>query len=156
MKTLFLALLFSLFRLSSYAQSTALFKNYLQDAIDTKLSSLALADKYFCTVQLHRTGPDGEWIRQITDAWLSGQRKLLREKKVSVDAVKFTPYDVLTTEQRPAKPFHIMDKTSNIYVALYHEEVVCFFLVKDGRIASTLLLGMAGESSFIDYCATPG
>lgn len=153
MKIFFFALLLGLFQLSAYAQSTALFKRYLQDAMDTKLSSLALADKYFCTTQLHQAGPDGEWGRQMTDMWLSEQRKELRDKQLRLDAVKFVPYDSLTVAEQPAKPFHMMDETSHTYVALYRGKIACYFLLRDNRISSTLLLGMGEEHTFIDYCA---
>jgi len=154
MKAFFLALLLGLLHASAYAQPNNLFKGYLRDALDTNLSNLALADKYFCTVHLHRTDQDGEWARQKTDIWLAGQRKYLWERNVKLDEVAFIPYDSLTAEQRPAKPFHMMGETSHTYVALYHGEIVCFFLLKDNRIVSTILLGMGREHSFMDYCAT--
>jgi hypothetical protein len=154
MKALFLSLLLGLFQASAYAQPTALFKSYLRDAMDTNLSNLALADKYFCTVHLHRTNQDGEWIRQRTDAWLAGQRKYLWDKQVKLNEVEFILYDSLTAEQRPAKPFHMMGETSHTYVALYQGQIACFFLFKDNRIVSTILLGMGREHSFVDYCAT--
>lgn len=154
MRAFFFIILLGFLQISACAKLTALFKSYLRDAVDTKLSSLDLADKYFCTINLHRTGQDGEFARQMTDVWLSDQRKKLREKDLNMDEIQFVPYDALTAEQQMAHPFFMRDETTHTWVALYHGEIACFFLLKDDRIASTLLLDMGGENSFIDYCAT--
>lgn len=157
MRIFIFTLLFNSLQLCAYAQHTpvAPLKQYLQDAIDNQLSTLALADKYFCSTQLHQPGQEGEFARQITDTWLSGQRKNLRDSRLQLGEVRFVPYDSLTAAEQPAKPFHMRDETSHTYVALYHGKIVCYFLLQDARIASTLLLGMGEEHIFINYCATP-
>lgn len=73
MRIFIFTLLFNSLQLCAYAQHTpvAPLKQYLQDAIDNQLSTLALADKYFCSTQLHQPGLKGEFAQQMSHTYVA-------------------------------------------------------------------------------------
>ena len=152
MKITFLALVLGLFQTNAYAQSTALLKGFTQDAVDQKLSNVELGDKYFCTSVLHRTDEYGEKARKGLNWILTTQRPQLREQRINLAELTFTPYDSLSTSELPPKPFHMLGETKQVYVAQYHGKIILYFLLQDDKIASTLLIGQGIEHYFLNFC----
>ena len=127
-------------------------REFMRDAVEQKLNNTALADKYFCTIVLHRTDEYGEKVRKGMEWALAMQRDCLREQRVNADKVTFTPFDELPANRLPPKPFHILSETKYVYVAQYQGKIILYFLLQDDKIASTLLIGQGDEHYFIDFC----
>lgn len=123
----------------------------MRDAVEQKLTNRALADKYFDTAVLHRTDERGAKARKGMEWALTMQRDLLRAQHVNADKVTFKLYDELPTSEIPPKPFHMLGETKHVYVAQYQGEIVSYFLLKEDKIASTLLIGQGDEHYFIDF-----
>ena len=152
MKMLLCALLLTFSKSTTPPKSSTILKEYVQDVVEKKLSDTEIGDKYFCTQMLHRTDQKGEDARKYLQFALSYQRSSLQKKQVKLDEVKFLLYDSLPPNELPTKPFHMLGETTNVYVAQYNGEIVCFFLLQNDKIASTLLINQGGESYFIDFC----
>jgi hypothetical protein len=144
--------LFTLLQSVSPTNPNTNLKAFIHDTIEAKLSDTEIGDKYFCTQMLHRTDQKGEDARKYLQFALSYQRSSLQKKQLKLDEVKFIPYDSLSANELPAKPFHMMSETRNVYVARYNGEIICFFLLQNGKIASNLLINQGGENYFIDFC----
>ncbi|MGI4821328.1 MAG: hypothetical protein ACRYFV_08970 [Janthinobacterium lividum] len=152
MKMLTFALLLTFLQSVSPTNPNANLKAFIHDIIEAKLSDAQIGDKYFCTQMLHRTDQKGEDARRYLQFALSYQRSSLQKKQLKLDEVKFIPYDSLSANELPAKPFHMLSETKNVYVAWYSGEIICFFLLQNGKIASNLLINQGGENYFIDFC----
>lgn len=124
----------------------------MRDALAKQLNNTALADKYFCTVILHRPDEYGTKGRNYMEWALTMERDFLRAKHVNVDKITFTPYEELPANQIPPKPFHMLSGTKDVYVAQYHRKIISYFLLQDDKIASTLLIGQGNENYFVDFC----
>lgn len=152
MKSLFFALLLTFMNSSTSQNSSVILKQFIQDIIGAKLSDTEITDRYFCTNLLHRADSKGELARRYLQFALSQQRGLLQEKHLKLDEVKFAPYSTLSPSELPAKPFHLLNETENVFISQYHGEIICYFLVQDDKIASTLLINQGGENYFINFC----
>lgn len=138
--------------LSKTAEPDGLLRAYMRDAVAQQLSNDALAEKYFCTSMLHRSDASGTKARKSMQWALTTQRDQLRTQQVNAEQVTFAAYDALPASQIPPKPFHMLSETKQVYVAQFRGEIVSYFLLRDGKIASTLLLGQGNEHYFIDFC----
>ncbi len=152
MKSLLLALLFTIMNFGNHQNSPTMLKQFIKDITEAKLSNTEIGDRYFCTTLLHRTDSKGEMARGYLQFALSQQRSLLQEKHLNLDEVKFTPYSALSSSELPAKPFHLLGEAENVFVAQYHGKIICFFLIEDKKIASTFLIDQGGENYFINFC----
>ncbi len=152
MKSLLIASLLTFMNSGSYQNSPTILKQFIQDVTENKLNNTEIGDRYFCTNLLHRNDSKGELARKYLQFALSQQRSLLQEKNLNLNEVRFTSYSTLSSDELPAKPFHLLNETENVFVAQYHGEIICFFLIENNKIASTLLIDQGGESYFINFC----
>lgn len=152
MKTLLAFLVLNLMPPTKSEEPAKWLKAFVRDAVAQQLSNTELKDTYFCTNMLHRTDAYEEKARKGMEWALTMQRPFLREKQLNLDEVRFAPYESLSVGERPAKPFHMLGETKNVYVAQYRGEIILYFLLQDDKIASTLLLGQGSEYYFIDFC----
>ncbi len=152
MKSLLIASLLTFTNFGNHQNPPTTLKEFIQDVTGAKLNDIEIGDRYFCTNLLHRTDSKGELARNYLQFALSQQRSLLQEKNLDLNEVRFTSYSTLSPGELPAKPFHLLEETENVFVAQYHGEIICFFLVEGNKIASTLLINQGGESYFINFC----
>lgn len=131
---------------------TSKLRAFVHDMLEKKLSNPEIGEKYFCTTVLHRPDHYGEEARGYLEFALSHQRDSLQAQQVNPDEVSFTPYDALPVSELPAKPFHMLSETNNVYVAQYHKKIILYFLMQEDKIASTLLIGQGNEHYFINLC----
>lgn len=152
MKTLIYTLVVSLLSLTNLTTPAEQLSKFMGDAVSQQLTNTELADEYFCTNMLHRTDEYGEKARKGLNWVLTMQRQELRKCRMNINKLTFTPFDELMASERPAKPFHMLSDTKNVYVARYHGKIVYYFLLQDAKIASTLLINQGGEHYFMDFC----
>ncbi len=131
---------------------TLALKGFVRDAIDTKLTNSELAEKYFCMDILTSKEKYGVEARAYLDFAFIHQRKYLRDKQVNANKILFKPFSQLSESELPAKPFHMLHETSNVYVSVYEGKALVFFLLNKSKIASTLLIGQGDEHYFVDFC----
>lgn len=152
----FSLLLISLLSLSGIRAKNepASVREFISDVINGKLSNVEIGDKYFCTTVLHRTDKYGTEARSYLESTISEHRINLRNRQVNVNDVILKPFDALTKEEIPPKPFHMLSETEDVYVAQYQGKIVMFILLQHDRkkIASTMLINQGGEYYFLDFC----
>jgi hypothetical protein len=129
-------------------------RGFISDVITNKLSNAEIGDKYFCTAVLHRTDKYGVEARNYLESTLSEHRTNLKNRQVDVNDIILKPFDALTKEEIPPKPFHMLSETEDVYVAQYQGKIVMFILLQHDRkkIASTMLINQGGEYYFLDFC----
>lgn len=155
MKTFSLILIFLLPLLGIRTENDPVsIRGFIRDVINDKLSSAEIGDKYFCTTVLHRTDKYGTEARSYLESTISEHRINLKNRQVNVNGIILKPFDKLTKEEMPPKPFHMLSETENVYVALYQGKIVMFILLQNNqkRIASTMLINQGGEYYFLDFC----
>jgi hypothetical protein len=152
-KTL-LTCLFSMIFFLAHGQNadTVALKGFVRDAIDTKLTTSELAEKYLCTNILTSKEKYGVEARAHLEFAFVHQRKYLRDKQINANKVSLKPFGQLSESELPPKPFHMLHETSNVYAAVYEGQVCLFFLLNKDKIASTLLIGQGDEHYFVDFC----
>ncbi len=152
MKALFYIVILSFLQFNKTTQPTVMLKDFIRDELDSKLSNAEIAAKYFCHAQSPLSDHDREEVHKMRDFWLVQQRKQLRERQFNLEEVTVIHYDSLSATERPSKPFHMMGETTYTYVARYHGEIIQYFWVQEGKIISTVLMGMGREHIFFDLC----
>lgn len=143
MKLLLITLLSGFMSLPNPTQSDLMLREFVRDAIDTKLSDVQLGDKYFCTALLNPTVRHGEQTRRYLDYALSRQRDLLRAEHTGPNEFVFTPFEALRDKQ-----VNLSSEVKNVYVIQLKGKPLVYVLLKDEKIASTLLLTKTGKNSF--------
>lgn len=152
MKIIFYSLLIGLLPVPNASMPTSKLKAFIHDMLEKKLSNPEIGEKYFCTTVLHRPDHYGEEARGYLEFALSHQRDSLQAQHVNLDEVSFAPYDALPSSELPAKPFHMLSETNNVYVAQYRKKIILYFLMQEDKIASTLLIGQGNEHYFVNLC----
>lgn len=133
MNTFLSSLLIGLSSLNNSYQVPAL-KEFVRDALETKLTNTEIGDKYFCKALLRRSDQSGEKARGYLEIALSHQRDNLRAENVNPNEVTATAFNAL-----PDKPIYIIGETDYVYVIQYKGKPLIYVLMKDEKIASTLL-----------------
>jgi len=151
MKALFTLLLFGLVPCSALAQPSGLLRRLAGDATDSTLSSPRLAEKYFSRWVLEYPGGKGDSTRQFLYYVLDEQRKHLRQHRIQPANISFVAYDKLPGPLIPPCPFHMLGTTQGVYVALYQGRILGFVWLREGKVASTLLIGQGDEHYFIIF-----
>lgn len=147
MKTFLFALLFSFGQPAHPTQPIALLQEFVRDVVSQQVTDTDLEVKYLCPTLLQQQSATGDKARATVGNYFLQLKKHLREHQVKAEEVRFTPFDSL-----PTKPFEIIGGSSQVYVAQYQGETICYFLVEDNKISSFLLLETGLRAFFITFC----
>ena len=147
MKILLCSLLFMFWRPSVIAQPTAVLQKFILDLAGKRLSNTALEEKYFCQMLFQQQSAASNKARTVMDNYLTLLRSQLTDKQVYTEEIKFVPFNLLSD-----KDFELIGDTQQVYAAQYRGSILCYFLMKEDRIDSFLLLNQGGRAYFVSFC----
>lgn len=147
MNVIFLALFLGFWQPYTMVQPITLLQGFMLDLSSQQLPNLVLEEKYFCSSLLQQHANGDTKMRVMADSYLTLLKKQLSEQQVNTAEIQFIPFN-----QLPNKEFELIGNSQQVYAAQYRGDILCYFLLKEDKIESFLLLNQAGRAYFVSFC----